>query len=80
MYVTYEQFINMSQSEQCRVTHLDMVVDRFRIPRIGVNQMNKYERKFLVTFARFVRCGDRYSHWDLVDALPSSLVGKIVWC
>ena len=41
--------------------------------------MNGYERKWLINFARFVRRGDSYSHWDLVDALPSSLVGKIVW-
>ncbi len=80
MYATYVEFLNMSLNEQCCVTHLDMVVDCSTIPRIWINQMNKYERKFLVTFARFVRCGDRYSHWDLVDALPSSLVGKIVWC
>ena len=80
MYATYAQFLNMSLSEQSLVTHLDMIVDCDTMHHLRALQMNKYERKFLVAFARFVRRGDHYSHCDLVDALPSSLVGKIVWC
>ena len=75
MYATLEQFLTMPPSEQCRVTWLDMVVDR---PRMPYDEMCKYERKWLVTFAKHVRLDDWGAHWDLVDALTDSLTGKIV--
>ena len=55
MYATYAEFLTMPPSEQCRVTWLDMVVDRPRMPQREINEMCKYERKWLVTFAKYVR-------------------------
>ena len=53
--------------------------DRVRM-QMEKNQMNRFERKWLIGFACDVRHDDWISHWDLVDALTGSLVGKIVWC
>ena len=74
MYATLEQFLSMLPDDQCRVTHLDLSLI------IRENKMNKYETKWLVNFARSVRRGDIHSHFDIIDALPSSLLGCIVWC
>lgn len=40
--------------------------------------MNKHVRKWLVGFAKAVRLDEWYSHWDMVDSLPDSLIDKIV--
>jgi len=78
MYATYAEFMNMPPGEQCRVTWLDMVLDRPRMRQREINEMCKYERKWLVTFAKHVRLDDWYAAWDLVDSLPDSLTGKLV--
>ena len=58
MYSTFEQFLTMPSSEQCRVTHLDMIVDCDTMHHLQALQMNKYERKWLVAFAKHVRLDD----------------------
>lgn len=42
--------------------------------------MSKYEQRWLVAFARRVRRGEPYSHWDCIDAVTNSLTGKLIWC